>query len=71
MTEWKTLKQLRLARGYTQEQVAELVGFTKQAGYSRLETGVNSTTVDKIVRLAEVLQVTPGVIIDLLVSSRN
>lgn len=52
----ETLRQLRLDRGMTQEQVAELVGLTRQA-VSSYEAGRTQPGVDILERLADVYEV--------------
>ena len=47
------LRQLRLARGMTQEQAAERLGVTRQA-LSSYETGRTRPDLDTLLRLAEV-----------------
>lgn len=65
-----SLRNLRLMQGLTQAEVAERLGYVQQA-YSKLENGLLAVTVDKVVALAEILQVTPSVIIDLLTQDKK
>ena len=51
------IKALRLAKCYTQEQVAEYLGVSRQK-YARIENGTNSITLDILSRVAEYLDVT-------------
>lgn len=53
------IKALRIAKNYTQEQVAEKIGISRQK-YARIESGVNSITLDILSKIAEVLGVTVG-----------
>lgn len=56
------IKKLRMERGYTLEELANLVGTTKQ-NISRYEQGViTNIPIDKIQKLAEVFNVHPGVL---------
>lgn len=67
----KSLKELRELRGYTQEKLARMVGYSSQAAYCGLELGHHKTTVDKVAKLAEALEVTPGTIVDLLMKNNK
>lgn len=72
--EFNSLRELRLERGYTQKEMADLLGYTgysRQAAYSSLEIGVNQTTLERIVLLAEILEVDTGTVIDLLIKARK
>ena len=51
------IKALRIAKNFTQEQVAEKIGISRQK-YARIESGVNSITLDILSKIAEVLGVT-------------
>lgn len=51
------IKQLRRAKQYTQDQLASLLGVTKQQVY-RWEVGENEPSGDAIIRLAQELDVT-------------
>ena len=53
------IKALRIAKNFTQEQVAEKIG-KKKKKYARIESGVNSITLDILSKIAEVLGVTVG-----------
>ena len=53
------IKALRIAKNFTQEQVAEKIGISRQK-YARIESGVNSITLDILSKIAEVLGVTVG-----------
>lgn len=62
----KRIKELRKARGLTQEKLAALVGISVQ-GYKNIEYGNNGASVDTLILLA----VTLGTTIDYLVIGRN
>lgn len=51
------IKELRIAKDMTQEQVADQIGVSRQK-YARIESGVNSITLDVLSRVASVLGVT-------------
>ena len=53
------IKALRIAKNFTQEQVADQIGVSRQK-YARIESGVNSVTLDILSKVAEVLGVTVG-----------
>lgn len=53
------IKELRNAKNFTQEQVADRIGVSRQK-YARIEKGVNSITLDILSKVAEVLGVTVG-----------
>ena len=53
------IKALRNAKNFTQEQIADQIGISRQK-YARIESGVNSVTLDILSKVAEVLDVTVG-----------
>ena len=55
----ENLKKFRLAKGLTQEQVAEQIGVSRQK-YARIENGANSITFDILAKIAKVLKVSVG-----------
>lgn len=50
----KNLRRLRLARGWSQEELADLANFHRTY-VSQLERGITNVTIDNLQRLAEVL----------------
>jgi len=50
------IRELRKAKGYTQEQLAELVG-VEPRHISRVEGGYSSPSIDRLARVSEVLGV--------------
>ena len=60
----KKVRDLRMARGLTQTQLAELAG-VNQATVSKVERGETNITMDKIVALAAALKVEPVELFDL------
>lgn len=59
------IKALRSANGLTQEQVADQIGISRQK-YARIESGVNSITLDILSQVAGILGVTVGDITSIL-----
>lgn len=53
------IKALRTARNFTQEQVADQLGVSRQK-YARIENGTNSITLDILAKIAGVLDVSVG-----------
>lgn len=53
------IKALRSARNFTQEQIADQIGVSRQK-YARIESGANSITLDILSKIAEVLEVAIG-----------
>jgi len=51
------LAQIRKARGFTQEKMAELLGYKDKSGYCQLENGQVSMTLEKATRICEILDV--------------
>ena len=51
------IADLRSAKSFSQEQVAERIGISRQK-YARIENGINSVTLEILVKLAEVFDVT-------------
>ena len=53
------IKALRSAKNFTQEQIADKIGISRQKS-ARIESGVNSITLDILSEITEVLGVTIG-----------
>lgn len=53
------IKSLRIANEYTQEQIAELIGVSRQR-YARIENGDNNITLDILSKIAAVFNVSVG-----------
>lgn len=51
------LKELREEHGYTQEEMAILLGYSSRSGYCMLENGKVKLTLSKIKKLAEIFNV--------------
>ena len=60
----KNVRELRLARGMTQAQLAEAAG-VNQATVSKVERGETNITIDKIEAIAAALRVSPVQLFDL------
>lgn len=57
------LKELRLEKGYTMQQMADLLDIS-QPGYSQIENENYMINIDMLVRLAEILECTTDEILD-------
>ncbi len=53
------IKAIRSAKNFTQEQVADQIGISRQK-YARIESGVNSITLEILSEIARVLDVSVG-----------
>ena len=53
----RRIKELRSAKNFTQEQMATQIGVSRQK-YARLESGINSITLDLLSKIAKILDVT-------------
>lgn len=53
------IKALRSAKHFTQEQIADQLGISRQK-YARIEGGVNNITLEMLSRIANILEVTVG-----------
>lgn len=52
----RTIKNLRMKAGMTQDSLSEKLGITKNA-YQKIERGANGAKIDTLVRLAEIFNV--------------
>ena len=55
----RRIKAFRTAKNYTQEQLSERLGISRQK-YARIENGSNSITLDILTKIADMLDVTVG-----------
>lgn len=62
------IKEIRIKKGYTQQKLAELVGYKDKASISIIEKNGDDLTQSKIVAFAKALGVTPR---DLLGEQKN
>lgn len=53
----RNIKSIRELKNYTQEYMADKLGMT-QAGYSKIEKGINKLSIEKLDEIATVLEVT-------------
>ena len=53
------IKALRSAANFTQEQIADQIGISRQK-YARIESGTNNITLDILAKIANVLKVQVG-----------
>lgn len=51
----KKLKELRKAKGFTQEQMAKLLGYKDKSGYCQLENGDIKMTLEKAIKISKIL----------------
>lgn len=53
------LKRLRTEKGISQEELAKALGYTNRSSINKIEIGRSAIPVDKISRIAQVLEVSP------------
>jgi putative transcriptional regulator len=51
------LKEIRKAKGFTQEQMAKMLGYKDRSGYWYLENGRVAMTLEKAVKISEILNI--------------
>ena len=59
----KRIKELRIKKGLTQEQFAELVGMGER-NLSKIECGINFVSADTLDRITKALDITPKELFD-------
>ena len=52
----KKLKELRQAKGLTQSEMAKLLGYKDKSGYCQLENGNVKITLEKALKISEILE---------------
>lgn len=57
----KILKEIRKSKGFTQEQMALVLGYKHKSGYCMLENGSIKMTIDKAQKLANYLKIDPRI----------
>lgn len=57
----ETLKRIRIEKGFTQEYMAEKLGYKDKSGYNHLENGNVKLSVDRAIKIAHILEVDPSV----------
>ena len=55
----KRIKELRVAKGISQEELAKALGYTNRSSINKIEIGRSSLPIEKIEKTAEVLGVDP------------
>ncbi len=55
------LKKLRIEKGFTQEYMAEKLGYSDKSGYNHLENGNVKISLDRAVEIAKILGVNPSI----------
>ena len=55
------LKKLRVQKGYTQEQMAKILGYSNKSSYCMLENGHVKMTLEQAKRIANVLDIDPTI----------
>ena len=54
------IKLERTRHGWTQEELAEKMGYKSKSTINKIELGINDLTQSRVLKFAEVLGVTPG-----------
>lgn len=55
------LKRIRIEKGYTQEQMAQMLGYADKSGYHHLENGNVRLSVARAIKIAKILDVEPSI----------
>lgn len=55
------IKKLRIDKGYTQEYMAEKLGYKDKSGYNHLENGNVKLSLERAIKIAEILEVDPSI----------
>lgn len=63
----ESLKVIRKSKGFSQEQVADYIGIDT-TNYGRIERGQSSITIDRLIQLAELYEMTVVELITLLIN---
>lgn len=63
ITMGEKIKELRIQKGYSQEQLAEKVGYKTRGAIAKIEKGVRDFPLDKLELIAKILNVTPEYLI--------
>lgn len=54
---YSRLKAIRKAKGFTQQQMAEMLGYKDKSGYCQLENGDVKMTLEKAIKISQILKV--------------
>lgn len=57
------IKSIRESKGMSQEELAKAVGYTSRSTINKIELGVNNPPLDKVIKIAEKLEVDPEVLL--------
>lgn len=55
----RKLKEIRMAKGMSQEELAKALGYTNRSSINKIEIGRSSMPIEKVQKAAEVLGVSP------------
>jgi transcriptional regulator with XRE-family HTH domain len=55
------LKKIRIEKGYTQEYMAEKLGYKDKSGYNHLENGNVKLSVERAMMISKILNVNPSI----------
>lgn len=58
------IKERREALGFSQDELAEMMGYKSRSTIAKIEKGVNDVTQTNIVKFAKVLKTTPAYLMD-------
>ena len=67
MNTGEKIKQLRLGRGWSQEKLAQMVGYTSRTTINKIESGQNGFSQQRLIRFATVFDIKP----EQLISDEN
>ena len=71
MTTGERIKMLRENLGYSQAQLAKLLGYKSRSTINKIELGINDITQSKIKAFADVLNTTPAFLIGINTDSKT
>ena len=71
MTIGEIIKKLRIEAGYTQDELAKLIGYKSRATINKVETGEREATQSMVAKFAKVFNTTPSVIMGWETPSNN
>lgn len=55
------LKKIRIEKGHTQEDMAKKLGYKDKSGYNHLENGNVKLSVERAIKIAQILEVDPSI----------